>query len=449
MYIPTTEDEQKRMLERIGLERIEDLFDSIPPELRLGRPLDLPPALSEMELTAHMTELSKRNLSAEDAVCFLGGGAYDHFIPAAVDAIAARSEYYTAYTPYQPEVSQGTLQTSFEFQTMICELTGLDAANASLYEGATAVVEAVHLAVGAVGREGRVLVSESVHPEHRRTLATYLANLPTRIESIPAPGGETDLAALAQALGPDAAAVVVQSPNFFGIVEPVAKAAELAHAAGALMIHSFDPISLGILKRPGEMGVDVAVGEGQSLGNPLSYGGPYLGLFACRREQMRRMPGRIVGETVDRKGNRCFVLTLQTREQHIRRDKATSNICTNQGLLALRSAVYLSLMGPQGMKEVAELCWHKAHYAASELAKLPGFRLRFGGVFFKEFVLETPGPAEKYADALVERGYHAGVPLGAWYEGMENCLLIAVTEKRTKDQIDGLAAALRDEEEKI
>lgn len=449
MYIPTTEDEQKRMLERIGLERIEDLFDSIPPELRLGRPLDLPPALSEMELTAHMTELSKRNLSAEDAVCFLGGGAYDHFIPAAVDAIAARSEYYTAYTPYQPEVSQGTLQTSFEFQTMICELTGLDAANASLYEGATAVVEAVHLAVGAVGREGRVLVSESVHPEHRRTLATYLANLPTRIESIPAPGGETDLAALAQALGPDAAAVVVQSPNFFGIVEPVAKAAELAHAAGALMIHSFDPISLGILKRPGEMGVDVAVGEGQSLGNPLSYGGPYLGLFACRREQMRRMPGRIVGETVDRKGNRCFVLTLQTREQHIRRDKATSNICTNQGLLALRSAVYLSLMGPQGMKEVAELCWHKAHYAASELAKLPGFRLRFGGVFFKEFVLETPGPAEKYADALVERGYHAGVPLGAWYEGMENCLLVAVTEKRTKDQIDGLAAALRDEEEKI
>jgi glycine dehydrogenase subunit 1 len=441
LYIPATEDEQKRMLERIGLKRIEDLFDSIPPELRLQRPLDLPPALTEMELTAHMSELSRRNLSAEDAPCFLGGGAYDHFIPAVVDAIASRSEYYTSYTPYQPEVSQGTLQTSFEFQTMICELTGLDAANASLYEGATAVVEAVHLALGAVGREGRVLVSETVHPEYRETLATYLANLPTRIETIPAPGGETDLDALARALGPDVAAVVLQSPNFFGIVESVAKAVEIAHEAGAMLIQSFDPISLGILKRPGDMGVDVAVGEGQSLGNPLSYGGPYLGLFACRRDQIRRMPGRIVGETVDRKGNRCFVLTLQTREQHIRREKATSNICTNQGLLALRSAVYLALMGPEGLKEVAELCWHKAHYAARELARLPGFRLRFDGVFFKEFVLETPGPAERYAEALVERGWHAGVPLGGWYKGMENCLLVAVTEKRTKAEIDGLAAA--------
>lgn len=429
------------MLAKIGLPSLESLFASIPSELRLARPLDIPKALSELELTDHAAELASKNRTAEDAVCFLGGGAYDHFIPAVVDAIAGRSEYYTSYTPYQAEVSQGNLQTAFEFQTLICELTGLDVANASLYEVASGVSEAVHFACAATRRTSRVLVCDSVHPEYRKTLRTYLTNLPTNIESVPCPNGRTDLTALKSAIDSEVACVVVQSPNFFGLIEPVAKIAAMAKVCGAMSVQVFDPISLGLLKRPGDLGVDVAVGEGQCLGNPLAYGGPYLGLFACRSENMRQIPGRIVGETVDREGNRCFVLTLQTREQHIRREKATSNICSNQGLLALRAAVYLSLTGPRGFAEVAELCWHKAHYAAGELARIPGVRLRFAGPFFKEFVLELPGPAEGYISPLLDRGFHAGVPLGGWYPDLGNCLLIAVTEKRTKAQIDAFVRA--------
>lgn len=444
MYVPTTKEEQKEMLAKVGESSLEALFASIPAALRRELPLGIPRALTELELTEHATLLAGRNRSAQDAVCFLGGGAYDHFIPAVVDSIAGRCEYYTSYTPYQAEVSQGNLQTAFEFQTLICELTGMDVANASLYEAATAVSEAVHLAITATRRSARVLVCESVHPEYRRTLSTYLANFPVQVQTVTCPGGLTDLESLGAVLDSDVACVVVQSPNVFGVVEPVARIANLATSAGAMSVQVFDPISLGLLKRPGDLGVDIAVGEGQSLGNALAYGGPYLGLFACRSQHMRQLPGRIVGETVDRDGNRCFVLTLQTREQHIRREKATSNICTNQGLLALRAAVYLSLAGPHGLKEVAELCWHKAHYAARQLASLAGIRLRFAASFFKEFVLELPDPAESFIESMLERGFHAGVPLGRWYPELDHCLLVAVTEQRTKAQIDAYVSAWRE-----
>ena len=444
LYIPATEAERNEMLARIGIQSIDELFESIPAEYRLESLLDLPRGLSEYELTHHLTGLSKKNQSAGDAVCFLGGGCYDHFVPAVVDVISSRPEYYTAYTPYQPEVSQGTLQTAFEFQTMICELTGLDVSNASLYEGATAAVEGINLAIGATGRTKKVIVSEAVHPEYRQTIATYFANLPTEVVTIPAPNGRTDLAALEALLDEETAGILIQSPNFFGIIEPVDEIATLAKEKGALTIQGFDPLSLGLLKRPGHLGVDVAIAEGQGLGTPMSFGGPFLGLFACRLDQVRRVPGRIVGETVDRRGNRCFVLTLQTREQHIRREKATSNICTNQGLLALRSAVYLALMGPQGMKELSELCWHKAHYAASQLAQLPGVKLRYDAPFFKEFVIELPSSADEYVQPMLDRGFHAGVPLGQWYPGSERSLLVAVTEKRTKAEIDALVAAWRE-----
>lgn len=444
LYIPATQEERQQMLSRIGIESIDELFESIPEEYRLQTLLNLPRGLSEYELTHHLTTLSRKNQPAGDAVCFLGGGCYDHFVPAVVDVVSSRSEYYTAYTPYQPEVSQGTLQTSFEFQTMICELTGLDVSNASLYEGATAAVEGINLAIGATGRTKKVIISEAVNPEYRQTIATYFANLPTEIVTIPAPAGKTDLAALEAALDDQTAGILIQSPNFFGIIEPVEEFATLAKEKGALTIQAFDPLSLGLLRRPGHLGVDVAIAEGQGLGTPMSYGGPFLGLFACRIDQVRRVPGRIVGETLDRRGNRCFVLTLQTREQHIRREKATSNICTNQGLLALRAAVYLALMGPQGMKEVSELCWHKAHYAAEQFAKIPGVKLRFDAPFFKEFVIEVQGSAQKYVDALLVRGFHAGIPLAKWYPKEENSILVAVTEKRTKEEIDALVTAWRE-----
>jgi glycine dehydrogenase subunit 1 len=443
VYIPATDRERQEMLDKIGAASIDDLFVSIPPSLALKRDLSLPPALTEWELTRHLTALASRNSSADEVVSFLGGGAYDHFIPAVVDSIASRSEYYTAYTPYQAEVSQGTLQVGFEFQSLVCSLTGLDVSNTSLYEAASALVEGVNLAINATGRPARILVSEGVHPEYRQTLATYRASLPTEIVSIPLLGQETDWKILAREMDERTAAVVVQSPNFLGTLESVGEAVGLARRAGALAIQVFDPISLGMVPRPGDWGVDVAVAEGQSLGSPLSYGGPYLGLFACKSEHIRRVPGRMVGETTDRQGRRCFVLTLQTREQHIRRDKATSNICSNQALLALRASVYLALLGPEGMREVAELCWHKAHYAADQLAAIPGLSVDRSAPFFKEFVLQTPGPAEPFVEALLHEGYHAGIPLGRWFPQRSNELLVAVTEKRSREEIDGLAAAWR------
>ena len=443
MYVPNTEAERRAMLQTIGAESVDELFQRIPERYRLSRPLAIAPARTEVELTEHLANLAEGNRSGDRRPCFLGAGCYDHFVPAVVDMVASRSEYYTAYTPYQAEASQGTLQVGFEFQTLLCQLAGMEVANASLYEAATALVEAAFMAIDVTRRHGKVVVSETVHPEYRRTLATYLANLETELIETPAIDGVTDAKALAEAVDETTACVVTQNPNFFGRVEPVAQAVAIAHDRGALFAQAFDPISLGVLRRPGDLGADVAVGEGQSLGTPMSYGGPFLGMFACREKYVRKMPGRIVGQTLDRHGRRAFTLTLQTREQHIRREKATSNICTNQGLLALRASVYLSLLGPQGLRETAELCCRKARYAADRLAEVPGLSIRFPGPFFKEFVLRTPGSATDHVSALLEAGFHAGVPLGRWYPELDDCLLVAVTEKRTKPQIDALVEAWR------
>jgi glycine dehydrogenase subunit 1 len=440
-YVLNTSDQQQAMLQQIGVASLDELFQSIPASLRLKRPLNVPPALTEIEMTRHFQELAAKNQSADDAVCFLGGGSYDHFIPAVADAVAGRSEYYTAYTPYQAEASQGSLQAFFEFQTLIAELTGLDVANASLYDGGSAVAEAVLMAITQTNRHGRVLVAESVHPEYRRTLNTYLANLEAQPVALPAPRGFLDPDDLRRAIDDKTPCVVVQHPNFFGCLEEVEALVAAAHARGALFIVSFDPISLGLMKRPGQYGADIAVAEGQCLGNPMSFGGPYLGILACRAEFVRKMPGRLVGQTVDRQGKRCWVLTLQTREQHIRREKATSNICTNQGLMALKAAVYLAALGPQGLRETAALCTGKAHYAADQFARVAGVRLRFDRPFFKEFTLAGPPGVDALLSRLLKAGYHGGLQLDRWYAPLLNCLTIAVTEKRTKAEIDGLISA--------
>ena len=428
------------MLEAIGAASINELFSMIPAELRMTRGLCVPPGLGELELTAHVSDLAAQNTSADEAVCFLGGGSYDHFIPAVVDMVAARSEFYTAYTPYQAEASQGSLQAFFEYQTLIAELTGMDVSNASMYDGGSAAAEAVLMAMHTTGRR-RIVTAASVHPEYRQILATYLANQGAEIVTVGTSDGTIAASALAAAVNADTACVLVQHPNFFGCLEEVEQLAEIAHNSGALFIVAVDPISLGLLKRPGEYGADIVVAEGQSLGNPMAFGGPYLGIMACREQFLRRMPGRLVGQTVDRHGRRCWVLTLQTREQHIRREKATSNICTNQGLLALRATVYLSLMGPTGMRSVAELCLQKARYAAERLAAVPSLSPAFDRPTFKEFVVRVKGGS---VDGLIEKALaakvFAGVPLGRWYPQLSDCLLVAVTEKRTKAEIDRLAS---------
>ena len=442
-YIANTPEDQRAMLAAIGVGSLEDLFASIPAELRLNRALKIPPALTELELTQHISRLAQQNRSAGDKVCFLGGGSYDHFVPAIVDVVGSRSEFYTSYTPYQPEVSQGNLQVFFEYQTMIARLTGMDVSNASLYDGGSAATEAVLMAIHATGRSGRVVTARSVHPEYRQVLETYLLNIGVELVTVGTPEGVIDPAELAAAMTPNTACVLVQHPNFFGCLEDVEAIGKVAHDAGAIYVVSVDPISLGLLKRPGDYGADIVVGEGQSLGTPMSYGGPYLGIMACREQFVRRMPGRIAGETTDRRGKRCFVLTLQTREQHIRREKATSNICTNQGLFAIRATVYLAAMGPHGVREVANLCLQKSHYASERLRKAAGLRPRFDKPTFKEFVVLAPkGSVRTLVDEACDDGYFAGIPLGTWYPEFEDCLLVTVTEKRTKQEIDGLAAAL-------
>jgi glycine dehydrogenase subunit 1 len=441
-YTLNTDADRRSMLDAVGAATFDDLLAAIPPAVRLRRPLDVPPALSEIELTRLLHDLAAKNANADTHACFLGGGAYDHFVPAVVDAVAGRGEYYTAYTPYQAEASQGTLQVGFEYQTMVCQLTGLDVANASLYDGGSAAAEAVLMAINVTGRSGKVVVAESVHPEYRQTLATYLKDLDIPIVTVPTPHGFLDPDDLKKVVDDQTACVLVQHPNFFGSLEEVQAIGAVAKAKGALFIVSFDPISVGMLKRPGDYGADIAIAEGQCLGNYLMYGGPYLGILACRSEFVRKVPGRLVGQTVDRHGNRCWVLTLQTREQHIRREKATSNICTNQGLLALRATVYLSAVGPQGLKETAELCARKAHYAADQMTKIPGVKLAFDRPFFKEFTLRVPGDVPRLLAGLADDGYLAGLPLKRYYSALGDCVTVAVTEKRTKVEIDGLAAAL-------
>ena len=443
MYVPHTAAEQEQMLQRIGCKYMSELFDSIPQELRRREDLDLPPALSEMELQQHMESLS-RNVGANDThLCFLGGGCYDHFVPAVVDFVASRSEFYTAYTPYQPEASQGTLQVGFEYQTLMAQLSGMDLSNSSLYDGASALAEAALVLLGSKKNRKRLLVSDAVHPEWRQTLVTYLANMDAEIVVIPSTNGVADPDVWKKAIDETVAGVVVQSPNFFGSIEPVADISQLASEHGVSLIQAFDPISTGFLKRPGDLGASIAIAEGQSLGTPLSFGGPFLGIFCCQKEFLRQVPGRLVGETVDKAGKRAFVLTLQTREQHIRRERATSNICTNQGLLALRATVYLSLLGPQGLRETADLCWHKSHYAAEQLASINGVSKTFDAEFFKEFVVTLPHPAEQVVEKMARQKIHAGIALSRWFSDRPNDLLVAVTERRTREEIDQLRDALR------
>lgn len=441
-YLPNTESDQGEMLERIGAGDFRELLErSMPASLIKEESPSLPPALSEMEVGSLLEELSRRNLDAGERLSFLGGGAYDHFIPAVVDQILLRSEFYTAYTPYQAEVSQGTLQSVYEFQSLICELTGMEVANASMYDGATAAAEAALLAC-AHTRRRRVLIAGNVYPNYLQVMRTYFSGLEVESSEIAFKEGLLDLADLQRQLSDEVAAVIVQSPNFLGLVEDLSLCEPLTHRNGALLVQIFDPLSLGIIKTPGEYNVDLAVGEGQSLGLPPSFGGPYLGLMAAKSSLVRKLPGRLSGATTDAQGRRGFVLTLQTREQHIRREKATSNICTNQALCALAAAVYLSLMGKEGIREVAELCLEKSHYAQEEICKLEGFTRKFGSPFFKEFVIETPKRGYDVIAALRKEGILPGLDLGRYFPGMENCLMIAVTERRTKDQIDRLVEAL-------
>ncbi|RMG03007.1 MAG: aminomethyl-transferring glycine dehydrogenase subunit GcvPA [Planctomycetota bacterium] len=444
-YIPHTDEDVRAMLDAIGIESIDELFASLPSDIRLKRPLDLPPAMSEWELTRHMNLLSSQNRHAGDTVCFLGGGAYDHFIPAVVDFVASRSEFYTSYTPYQPEVAQGNLQAFFEYQTLITQLTGMDISNASMYDGASATVEAVVMALSAARGRNRVILPDSLHPDYRQVVATYLANLDVELVSVPAPEGRIATDALTEALNDKTACVVLQHPNFFGCLEDADLVSKATHEAGALLVAVVDPVSLGILRRPSEYGADIVVAEGQPLGIPLGFGGPYLGIMACREQFVRRMPGRLVGQTVDRRGKRCWVLTLQTREQHIRREKATSNICTNQGLLALRATVFLATLGKPGIRQMAESCARNAHYAKTQIAQRTSWTPAFAHPTFKEFVIRA-GSREKLEAATAraaDEGIFAGTPLARWLPDMDDALLIAVTEKRTQAEIDRLAACLQ------
>ena len=450
-YLYNTPEDQAAMLAAIGAGSLDELFAMIPADLRLKRELAIPPALSEIELTQHMAQLAAKNAHAGNKVCFLGGGSYDHFVPAVVDEIAGRGEFYTSYTPYQAEVSQGNLQVVFEYQTLIARLTGLDVSNASLYDGGSAAAEAVLMAVSSTGRFGRVVVPASLHPEYRQTIATYLTNLGVDLMTVGTPSGVVSPHDLAAAIDDKTACIIIQQPNFFGCIEDAESLTKIAHAAGALVVAAFDPISLGLLKRPGDWGADIAVAEGHTLGTPMQYGGPYLGIMACREQLVRRMPGRIAGQTVDRRGRRCFVLTLQTREQHIRREKATSNVCTNQGLFALRATIYfalratiyLALLGPEGLRETANLCLQKSRYAAERICENNRFELAFDAPTLKEFVIrDRQGRVDELlADALAA-GFLAGVPLGQWYPELDDCFLVAVTEKRTKEEIDALVRAI-------
>ncbi len=438
-FIANTEEQRAEMLQAIGVESIDDLFAVIPPELRSDA-LNIPPGLTEQEVRYKLSALADHNTT--NLIGFLGGGFYDHFIPAALEALVSRSEFYTAYTPYQPEISQGTLQAIYEFQSSICRLTGMEVANASLYDGGTAVYEAIMMAMRCTRRR-RVVVDDSVSPIYRKMVKSYTSNLGIELIETQSRDGLADRETLAAEIDDSTAALIVQNPNFFGCLDDVSDLAELAHAKGALLIVSCYPIPLGLIKSPGEMGADIVVGEGQSLGMSVSFGGPYLGFMATRKKYMRKMPGRICGRTKDAQGRDGFVQTLQAREQHIRRDKATSNICTNQGLCALTALVYLSLLGKEGFRELAQVCADKAAYAQQRLLEVPGVTMRFPNRwYFNEFVLNLPMAADKVIRGLLHRGIAAGFPLGRYWPEMNNCLLVAVTEKRTKEDIDFLAHAL-------
>jgi len=430
------------MLDSIGLKSAEDLFDSIPETLRLRRPLNTPAPLAETELLTRFEQMGARNNGAQ-RTSFLGGGAYSHYIPTVVDHILSRSEFFTAYTPYQPEISQGTLQTIFEFQTLVCQLTGLEVANASMYDGSTALAEAVLMAER-VTKRSKIVASRSIHPQYLEVVETYVQHAGIHLEGV-AYDNQTGQAGagLAAAIDDQTAAVVVQSPNFFGCIEDLTALAEAAHAKGALLVVAVtEAISLGLLKSPGHCGADIVVAEGQSFGVPLSFGGPYVGLFATREKYARQIPGRLVGEAYDKIGRRGFVLTLATREQHIRREKATSNICTNEGLIALAATVYLETLGRKGIQEVAQQCLQKAAYAAKQISALPGFSLPFSGARFNEFVVRAPINASELLARLGDKGIDGGIALSRFWSDNPNDFLVCVTELNTREQIDALIAGL-------
>lgn len=436
-YLPMTELDQAEMLRVVGVSSIDDLFSDIPEAVRYQGELPLSSQLDERALTRHLSELAGRNVNTDTHASFLGAGIYDHHIPSVIQHITSRSEFYTAYTPYQPEISQGELQAIFEFQSYICELTGMTVANASMYDGATALAEAGSLAASAT-RRTQLIVSRTVHPEARQVLAAYARGLGLDIVEIGYSDGVTDVQALAAAVSEQTAAILVQSPNFFGAVENVQPMADLIHAHKGLMVVSANPLALGLLQTPGKQGADIVVGDAQPLGISSSLGGPTCGYFAVAQAYMRRIPGRIVGQTTDRNGKRGFVLTLQAREQHIRREKATSNICSNQALLALSASVYLSVMGRQGIREVAELNLHKSRYALEQLLSLQGVTASFNAPVFNEFALKLPAGTDmnKLQSGLLTAGFIGGYDLGRDYKELNGHMLIAVTEQRTKEEID-------------
>ena len=443
-YLPQTPSDEAAMLAAIGVSSVAELFEHIPAELRLKGRLDLPDHLTEMELKDEFQSLGNANQSTGRFDNYLGAGAYEHYSPSAVRHLLSRSEFYTSYTPYQPEMTQGVLQALFEYQSCVCSLTGMDVSNASLYEGGHALAEACLMAHARTGRN-RIVLSAGVHPESLQVLRTYTRNLDTEIVVVPlGADGRSDLAAVKAQLNASTAALVLANPNFFGSIEDAAPFAEAAHAVGALFVMSVEPVSLALLKSPGECGADIACGEGQSLGIPLSYGGPYLGFLAAKMELVRQMPGRICGQTKDNRGQRAFVLTLQTREQHIRREKANSNICTNQTLLALAATIYLGSVGPQGLKEVASQGASKAHYLAAEISKIKGVKLRYAAPWLNEFTLDLGVDAGPVLRAMQAKGILGGVALGRYYPERGREILVTVTEVKKKAKLDRYVAALRE-----
>ncbi len=429
------------MLDAIGVTSFEDLIKDIPHEIRLKEPLKIPAAMSEIEVTKHLSSLAKKNVNAQDAISFLGAGVYDHFIPSAVAALLGRSEFYTAYTPYQAEVSQGTLQSIYEYQTMICKLTGMDISNASLYDAGSALAEASLMSVSHTGRK-KIIAAHPIHPHYLQVVRTYIHGQGFELVEVPPRDGLVDIESMRKAVDEGTAAVMVQQPSFFGTLNDVFEIGEIAHSKKALFVVDVNPMSLGLLVPPGEYGADVVVGEGQPLGIPQSLGGPFLGIFAVKEALLRRLPGRLAGVTVDAEGNRGFVLTLQTREQQIRRERATSNICTNEGLIMLAATIYMSLMGKEGIREVAEQSSAKAHYLAGQIGKIPGYGLKYEQPFFNEFIVSTPAPANKVIELGVEKNFLAGVDIEKLTPS-EKGMLVAVTEKRSKEEMDQFVEFLR------
>lgn len=443
-YISLTDQDVKDMLENLGMSSIEELYADVPKEFMLKNELNIPKSKSELEVNRYLTELSKKNASSSDYPTFLGAGAYDHYIPAVIPQLANRGEFLTSYTPYQPEISQGNLQYIFEFQTMIANLTGMDYSNASLYDQGTGITEAALMTVHAAKKK-KVLISEAVAPWSRDVLKTYLHAQNLEMETIKIENGITSLKDLESKLSDEIGAVIVQSPNFFGNIEDLTKVAEMAHSIKkCYAVASVDPSSLGALKRPGDCGIDVVVGEAQSLGIPLSFGGPYLGYMALNKDFLRKMPGRIVGQTVDRDGKRCWVLTLSAREQHIKREKATSNICSNQGVNTLMATMYMELLGKAGLREASKQCIKKSHYAYEKLLATGKFEKVFDAPFYKEFAIKSNKPVAELNKKLYENGIIGGFDLGKYYPEYENVMLIAVTEKRTKEEIDKLCKVLEE-----